>query len=103
MRVSTRTIGPSNDTGQHTSAGVGGQSADQLADQVIGMLCVVVWLHAVVSGEQLIGEFRCSEEEVLSVFGDNEVLRENFQHLLVIGQRLTKVVVSVAESVQFLP
>ena len=103
MSITARTIRPTDDSGQHATAGVRRQRTDEVADQVVRFVSVVVGFHVVKTNQQFIDVVRRSKKEVSCAFGDDEILREQLQHLFVVRQRRTSVVVGVAQPVQGLP
>ena len=71
------------------------KGTNEVTDQVFWRADVVEGRHVVESDQQVIDERRRTEEEFLGVGGDNEILWEHFQHLIVPLERRAHVIVGV--------
>ncbi len=97
VSVAARTIGPADDPRQDPARRVRRKGAYQVADEVLGGSNVVIGRHAVETNEQIVNECSGTKEELLRVSSDDEILREQFQHLVASLQGSPEVIVRVSQ------
>ena len=103
MGVASGTVCPTDDSRENPPARVGCERANEMPDEVVGLVSVVIRLHLVKANQQFIDVLRRSKQEIGRPLGDDEILRENFQRLLVVLQWTTAVIMGVAQTVEFFP
>ena len=103
MRITARTIGPPDDTRKDPSAGVWCKGTDEMTNQVFGFCHVVIRFSLVIPYQQFIDVTSGPNKEVTCIFCHDEVLREDFQHLFIVLQWLSEVIVGISEIEEFLP
>ena len=101
--IATRTVRPADDSRKNSTRCVWSERTDELTNKVVFVGSIVVGFHTVKFDENFIYELGSADEVICSILGNDEILGEEFQHLIITFKRCPLPIVRVAKGMQSLP